>query len=261
MDADTYWDRMTYFLDRVIPVADEYKVRMALHPNDPDVPPEGYQGVDGVLGTVEGLKKFVSINESPYHGLNFCQGTVSEMLAGPGEGDLRRDPLFRLAEEDLQRALPQHPGPSRRFRRGLPDEGDIDFVKAMQVYKELGIRTCHAGSRPAGPRRSCGASSRSPTVTVTSGRSCRRWIDRRDAGLRFDLGRERLSDNFPVSHRNRCAASTDRCLLGHFWPSTIRSTAYANTDLSHVADCGRSVPPQWLAQRDGSGRVAHSGGR
>ena len=33
-----------------------------------------------VLGTVDGLKKFVSIKESPYHGLNFCQGTVSEML-------------------------------------------------------------------------------------------------------------------------------------------------------------------------------------
>lgn len=38
-------------------------VRMALHPNDPYVP-YGYQGVDGVLGTVDGLKKFITINES-----------------------------------------------------------------------------------------------------------------------------------------------------------------------------------------------------
>src|ERR1700735_2687081 len=81
VSADAFWERITYFLDRVIPVANEYKIRMACHPQDPGVPPEGYQGVDRVLGTVDGLKRFVSIHESPYHGLNFCQGTVSEMLA------------------------------------------------------------------------------------------------------------------------------------------------------------------------------------
>jgi mannonate dehydratase len=37
------------------------------------------------LSTLDGLKKFVSIRESPYHGLNFCQGTVSEMLQDPGK--------------------------------------------------------------------------------------------------------------------------------------------------------------------------------
>ena len=84
VDADMFWERITYFLDRVIPVANEYKIRMACHPQDPGVPPEGYQGINRVLGTVDGLKKFVAIQESPYHGLNFCQGTVSEMLGDPG---------------------------------------------------------------------------------------------------------------------------------------------------------------------------------
>src|SRR6185436_16902325 len=74
--ADQYWERITYFLEKVIPVATEYKVRMACHPHDPGMPPEGYQGINTVLGTPDGLKKFVSIKENPYHGLNFCQGTV-----------------------------------------------------------------------------------------------------------------------------------------------------------------------------------------
>ena len=39
VDADTYWERITYFLERVIPVAEEYKVRMACHPQDPGMPP------------------------------------------------------------------------------------------------------------------------------------------------------------------------------------------------------------------------------
>ena len=55
------WERITYFLNRVVPVAHEYKVRMACHPHDPGVPPRGFRGVDRVLGTVDGLKKFISI--------------------------------------------------------------------------------------------------------------------------------------------------------------------------------------------------------
>jgi mannonate dehydratase len=74
IDADRYWERITYFLERVVPVAEENKVRLACHPQDPAMPPgRGYRGVETVLGTVDGLKKFVAIRESPCHGLNFCQ--------------------------------------------------------------------------------------------------------------------------------------------------------------------------------------------
>src|ERR1019366_1307353 len=41
VDADSFWERIAYFLDRVIPVANEHKIRMACHPQDPGVPPEG----------------------------------------------------------------------------------------------------------------------------------------------------------------------------------------------------------------------------
>ena len=35
LDADTNWERIDYFLARVVPVAEEYKVRLACHPHDP----------------------------------------------------------------------------------------------------------------------------------------------------------------------------------------------------------------------------------
>ena len=56
--ADMQWERITYFLKRVIPVATECKVRMACHPCDPWLPP-GYRGVDRVLGleTVPRLRR------------------------------------------------------------------------------------------------------------------------------------------------------------------------------------------------------------
>ena len=76
------WERIDHFLGQVVPVATAAKVRLACHPHDPYTPP-GYRGVTRVLGTVAGLKRFVTMHESPYHGLNFCQGTVAEMLDDP----------------------------------------------------------------------------------------------------------------------------------------------------------------------------------
>jgi mannonate dehydratase len=136
--ADMFWERITYFLDRVIPVANEYKVRMACHPHDPGVPPEGYQGVNRVLGTVEGLKKFVSIQEGPYHGLNFCQGTISEMLSDPGKEIFDVIRYFGMRKKIFNVHFRNIRGHRDDFLEVYPDEGDIDFVKALHVYKEVG---------------------------------------------------------------------------------------------------------------------------
>jgi mannonate dehydratase len=138
--ADEYWERITYFLKRVVPVAEEHKVRLACHPQDPAMPPgRGYQGIETVLGTVDGLKRFVSIADSPYHGLNFCQGTVSEMLAKPGDEiyDVirwfgTRGKIFNVHFRNIH-------GGFLNFQETFIDAGDVDMLKAMRVYKDIGF--------------------------------------------------------------------------------------------------------------------------
>jgi len=153
---DMFWERITYFLERVVPVAEEYKIRIGCHPHDPGVPPQGYQGVTRVLGTVDGLKKFVSIKESPYHGLNFCQGTVSEMLQDPGREIYDVIRYFGSRGKIFQVDFRNIRGHRDDFLEVYPDEGDIDFVKAIRVYREVGypylLVPDHVPEAPGDPR-------------------------------------------------------------------------------------------------------------
>ena len=134
---DLYWERIDYFLERVVPVAEECRVRLACHPHDPYTPP-GYMGITRVLGTVDGLKQFVQMHESPYHGLNFCQGTVCEMLDDPAEEIFdvirwfgERDKIFLVHFRNIK-------GRKLDFVEVFPDEGDVDMLEAARVYREVG---------------------------------------------------------------------------------------------------------------------------
>jgi mannonate dehydratase len=139
VDEDTYWERITYFLERVVPVAAEHKVRLACHPQDPGMPRgKGWRGVETVLGSVDGLKRFVSIAENPYHGLNFCQGTVSEMLEKPGEQIFDVIRHFGTRKKIFNVHFRNISGGFLNFRETFIDDGDVDMLKAMRVYKEVG---------------------------------------------------------------------------------------------------------------------------
>jgi len=154
--ADEMWEKLTYVLERIVPVATENKVRLACHPQDPPAPPEIGRGTSVALGTVEGVKRFLGISESDYHGLCFCQGTFSEMLETPGEEiyDViryfgRRKKIFAVHFRNIR-------GGRNKFVEVFPDEGDVDMFKAAQVYREVGydgmLMPDHVPTHPDDPQ-------------------------------------------------------------------------------------------------------------
>jgi mannonate dehydratase len=136
--ADLYWQRITEFLDGVIPVANEHKVRMACHPQDPGIGPEGYRGVVPALGTVEGLKRFVEIRASDYHGLNFCAGTIASHLDKPAEQMPevirhfgQRKKIFNVHFRNIR-------GRKGQFQEVYLDEGDLDMAIVCRTLRQVG---------------------------------------------------------------------------------------------------------------------------
>jgi mannonate dehydratase len=136
--ADDIWERIDTFLARVVPVAEEYQVRLACHPEDPGIGDRAHLGVARPLGTVDGLKRFVELRASPYHGLNFCIGTVAEMLENPGEEIYaivryfgERGKLFNIHYRNIR-------GGFLDFVETFPDEGDVDMPRVLRLLQELG---------------------------------------------------------------------------------------------------------------------------
>ena len=67
------WENLRYFLGKVIPVAEECGVNMAIHPDDP---PWDIFGLPRLITDEAALDRFLSLYDSPCNGLTFCTGSL-----------------------------------------------------------------------------------------------------------------------------------------------------------------------------------------
>ena len=135
--AEEFWKRATYFLERVVPVAEEYNINLACHLHDPPFP-QGFRGSDRVLGTVEGMKKWITINDSPRHGFNLCIGSLAEGLKNPGKEIYDIVRYFGERKKIFHVHLRNIKGGRDSFQEVYPDNGDMDFYRVVKVLGETG---------------------------------------------------------------------------------------------------------------------------
>lgn len=77
VDEEKLWDNLKYFLERVIPVAEEADVKMAIHPDDPPWP---IFGLPRIITCKENLDRFIGLVDSPYNGLTLCSGSLGSSI-------------------------------------------------------------------------------------------------------------------------------------------------------------------------------------
>jgi mannonate dehydratase len=134
------WDAIEFLVDGLLPAADAAGVRLACHPHDPAYPIGGLNGIEHVMGSADGLRRFLALSSSPNHGLNFCQGTVAEMFREPGKAMIPVIEEFAATGRIFMVHFRNIRGGYLDFQEVFPDEGDVDMFEAIKAYQRGGYR-------------------------------------------------------------------------------------------------------------------------
>ena len=137
--AGQLWEALEYFLKAVVPEAEQLGIKLAMHPDDPQV--HSIQGIPRIMNTVENFDRMLNLVPSDSNGITMCQGNFSLMgtdipalIRRWGRADKIHFVHFRNVRE-LSGELP-----STRFTETFHDEGDIDMYAAMKAYYDIGFR-------------------------------------------------------------------------------------------------------------------------
>jgi len=74
--AEQLWEHLAYFLERVVPVAAEAGVRLAIHPDDPPWP---IFGLPRIICRERDLARLVGLVDHRSNGVTFCTGSLGAL--------------------------------------------------------------------------------------------------------------------------------------------------------------------------------------
>lgn len=133
MESEEVWSNLIYFLERIVPVAEEAGVKIAAHPDDAPVP--SFMGVARILISWDGLQRAIDSVPSPNNGLGFCMGTIGTMVDMNVVNAIRH---FGGQQKIFFAHFRNPRGQVPFFDEVFPDEGDIDMVEAVKAFNDVG---------------------------------------------------------------------------------------------------------------------------
>lgn len=139
VSVDEIYERITYLLDRLLPVAEQFNVQLANHIADPPLP-VGYRGITrwNSPDILEGVKRFSSLYDSPSHGFNLCLGSSAEGMKDPNTEIHKLIRYVGRKKQIFNIHLRNIKGGWGYFQEVYPDEGDMDFLEVIKTLREVG---------------------------------------------------------------------------------------------------------------------------
>ena len=133
ISEDELWENLTYFLQKVVPVAEKAGVKLAMHPDDPPLSP--IRGVGRIMRSVENFQRLLDLVPSPMNGITMCQGNFTLMT-----DDLpkvirqfgKQGKIFFVHFRDVR-------GTPEKFEETWHDAGKTDMLACMHAYREIGF--------------------------------------------------------------------------------------------------------------------------
>jgi mannonate dehydratase len=128
-EAETTWANLKYFLDAVVPVAEQSHVRLALHPNDPPVPVSA--GSPQIMSSLAGWKRMVALHDSPSNCIIFDCGVTRELGENPVEVATWFGSRDRIGHVHYRNVRLRKPHVD--YTEVYPDNGDNNMLAVMKA--------------------------------------------------------------------------------------------------------------------------------
>lgn len=131
---DELWHNLGYFLRKVVPVAEQWNVRLAMHPDDPPLSP--IRGVGRIMRSLDNYQRLVDLVPSPVNGITFCQGNFT-LMTDDVPAAIRRfgrqGKIFFVHFRDVR-------GTPEKFEETWHDDGQTDLLACMRAYRDIGFQ-------------------------------------------------------------------------------------------------------------------------
>jgi mannonate dehydratase len=134
ISAEDLRANLAYFLERVMPVAEQSGVRMALHPDDPPLS-EPLGGAARVVSSIEDYLQIFDMYPTASNAMLFCQGCVAEMGVDVEQAIRTIGGLDKIVYVHFRNIR----GTPRNFQEVFVDEGQVDMRHMMEVYRDIGF--------------------------------------------------------------------------------------------------------------------------
>jgi mannonate dehydratase len=133
VDEEKLFENLAYFLERVVPVAEEAGVYLAIHPDDPPWP---IFGLPRIIGNSEQIQRVLDIVDSPHNGLTFCSGSLGTRADNDLPQMVQR---FGSRINFVHLRNVKRTGERDFYEVAHPSEfGDVDMAALVQALIDIG---------------------------------------------------------------------------------------------------------------------------
>ncbi|MBN2326827.1 MAG: mannonate dehydratase [Candidatus Omnitrophica bacterium] len=139
VSEEALWTNLGFFLRKIVPIAEEANVKLAMHPDDPPLSP--VRGIGRIMRSIENYQRLLDLVPSPVNGIALCQGNFT-LMTDDLPGAIRhfggQKKIFFVHFRDVK-------GTPQQFVETFHDDGQTDMAECMRAYRDIGY---HGVCRP-----------------------------------------------------------------------------------------------------------------
>ena len=134
IDNEKLFDNLVYFLKRIMPVCNEYDIKMAIHPDDPAW---SVFGLPRIIINKENINRLMKAVDDPHNGVTFCSGSYGTNLNNDLP-DMIRSLKGRIHFAHV-RNLKFHSPDNFEEAAHLSADGNFDMYEIVKALYDIGF--------------------------------------------------------------------------------------------------------------------------